>query len=72
MKGDYFGERGLLTGDARSASVVCLEDTTVLQLRAGEFTRVLGNFKQILEQRIKLQDVKVNLSDLETKSSLAA
>jgi CRP-like cAMP-binding protein len=26
VKGDYFGERGLLTGDARSASVVCLED----------------------------------------------
>jgi CRP-like cAMP-binding protein len=39
--GGYFGEMSLLTGDARSASVVARGDTTVLELDA-ELFRALG------------------------------
>ena len=40
-KGGYFGEMSLLTGDARSASVIARGDTTVLELDADVF-RALG------------------------------
>jgi CRP-like cAMP-binding protein len=39
--GGYFGEMSLLTGDARSASVVARGDTAVLELDADVF-RALG------------------------------
>ena len=38
--GGYFGEMSLLTGDARSASVVARGDTTVLELDAELFRRL--------------------------------
>jgi small-conductance mechanosensitive channel/CRP-like cAMP-binding protein len=40
-KGGYFGEMSLLTGDARSATVIARGDTTVLELDAEVF-RALG------------------------------
>ena len=40
-RGGYFGEMSLLTGDARSASVIARGDTAVLELDADVF-RALG------------------------------
>merc|ERR1719498_1716899 len=64
-KGDYFGERGLLFSEPRSATCSAVDEVEVLQLSNSVFTSILGKFKDVLEGRIKLQDVDVKLTDLD-------
>jgi cGMP-dependent protein kinase len=63
-KGDYFGERGLIFTEPRSATCAAVDDVEVLQLEASVFIQILGNFRAVLEHRIKLQDTKVEMTDL--------
>jgi cGMP-dependent protein kinase len=65
-KGDYFGERGLLFSEPRSATCSAADPVEVLQLTSSVFTSILGKFKDVLEDRIKLQDTDVKLGDLTT------
>ena len=39
--GEFFGEMGVLTGGRRSASVVALTDSSLLELKAEDFKRLL-------------------------------
>jgi cGMP-dependent protein kinase len=64
-KGDYFGERGLLFSEPRSATCSAVDQVEVLQLSNSVFTSILGKFKDVLEGRIKLQDTDVKLTDLD-------
>src|SRR4029453_15744448 len=56
-KGGYFGEMSLLTGDARSASVVANGDTSVLELDADVF-RALGPADPTAVEEIGLAAMK--------------
>ena len=56
-KGGYFGEMSLLTGDARSASVVARGDTSVLELDAEVF-RALGAADPTAVEEIGLAAMK--------------
>ena len=56
-KGGYFGEMSLLTGDARSASVVARGDTSVLELDADVF-RALGAADPTAVEEIGLAAMK--------------
>ncbi|MAF49585.1 MAG: cyclic nucleotide-binding protein [Rhodospirillaceae bacterium] len=40
--GEFFGEMGVLAGGKRSASVVALTDSSLLELKAEDFTRLLN------------------------------
>jgi cGMP-dependent protein kinase len=64
-KGDYFGERGLLFSEPRSATCSAVDEVEVLQLSNSVFTSILGKFKDVLEGRIKLQDADVKLTELD-------
>ncbi len=46
--GDFFGERSLLTGEPRDASVQALEDTSLFYLNKRDFDRVLRGFPSIV------------------------
>lgn len=62
--GDYFGERALLRSEVRSASCTASEETHVLRLTKHLFVAILGTFRNMLEQRIVLQDETVEFADL--------
>lgn len=49
-KGQYFGEMSLLTGEPRSATVVAVEDTTVLEFDRSEFQRFFAEKPELAEQ----------------------
>jgi CRP-like cAMP-binding protein len=55
--GGYFGEMSLLTGDPRSATVLAVGDTTVLELDADVFRR-LGAADPAAIERIGLAAVE--------------
>jgi cAMP-dependent protein kinase regulator len=48
-RGQYFGERALLTSETRAASIVVTsEECTVLSLERDTFNRILGSLQEIL------------------------
>eukprot|EP00397_Hematodinium_sp_SG-2012_P000212 GEMP01000212.1.p1 GENE.GEMP01000212.1~~GEMP01000212.1.p1 ORF type:complete len:2586 (+),score=598.26 GEMP01000212.1:101-7858(+) len=65
-KSDYFGERALLYDECRSASVICESDVCELWILQKEvFQEILrGPVLQSLEDRIRLQDTRMQLTDL--------
>ena len=48
--GDFFGERALLTGDVRSATVIAFGAVSLLCLKREDFERILGPLEHLLEQ----------------------
>ena len=53
--GDYFGERALLKGEPRAASIVCTsEDVRVVSLERDSFKRLLGPLDDILKRNMEL------------------
>lgn len=53
-KGNYFGERALITNDFRAASIqVTSQECTVLTLQRETFTRLLGNLEEILKRNME-------------------
>ena len=51
--GDYFGERALMTGEPRAATVTALTDTLCFTIHKNTFEAVLGEFKTVI---LKSQD----------------
>ncbi len=48
--GDYFGEMSLMTGAARTATVVALAETRVLEVRKEAFGAIVGEKPELLER----------------------
>jgi len=61
---DYFGERGLLLQERRSATCQALEDCRCLVLDADAFFEIVGMFRCELERRMHLQDLNIQIGDL--------
>jgi cAMP-dependent protein kinase regulator len=61
-KGQYFGERALLTSETRAASIVVTsEECTVLSLERDTFNRILGRLQDILQRNMEnYQKIMVN------------
>lgn len=51
--GDYFGERALVTGEPRAATVTAITDTLCFTIDKKTFENVLGEFKKVI---LKSQD----------------
>ena len=47
-RGDFFGERALVTGEPRAATVTAAEDTSCFTIDRGTFESVLGDFKSAI------------------------
>eukprot|EP00421_Protoceratium_reticulatum_P018552 CAMPEP_0168393496 /NCGR_PEP_ID=MMETSP0228-20121227/19048_1 /TAXON_ID=133427 /ORGANISM="Protoceratium reticulatum, Strain CCCM 535 (=CCMP 1889)" /LENGTH=932 /DNA_ID=CAMNT_0008406879 /DNA_START=71 /DNA_END=2869 /DNA_ORIENTATION=- len=65
---DYFGERGLLTRERRSATCRAEEPCTCFSLEATVFADIVGTFRKELEHRMHLQDLDITTSDLRLKA----
>ena len=53
-KGDYFGERALLTAEFRAANIVVTsEQATCLSLEKKTFDRLLGSLENILKRNME-------------------
>jgi len=63
-KWDYFGERGLLNEELRSASCQAMEEVVCLVLDKNSFFEIVGNFRKELERRMQLQDLNITMADL--------
>jgi CRP-like cAMP-binding protein len=50
--GDYFGERALLSGDPRAATITAAEDCVLLKLDASAFHILLGPLEAIMKSRV--------------------
>ena len=64
-KMDYFGERAVLSGEERSASIRAVDKVTCWELRRTDFQRLIDAkaCKQLLK-RIEMQDDSISLRDL--------
>lgn len=65
---DYFGERGLLLQMERSATCKAQEASTCLRLHKTAFLRIVGRFREELEQRMHLQDLDLSMEDLQVRA----
>lgn len=65
---DYFGERGLLLHERRSATCQAVEESTCLVLDADVFFEIVGMFRKELERRMYLQDLNITMADLRVKA----
>eukprot|EP00438_Fugacium_kawagutii_P031330 Skav215354 [mRNA] locus=scaffold1391:452301:461026:- [translate_table: standard] len=65
LKWDYFGERGLLLQENRSATCKAEEPSILLRLEKAD---IVGAFRKELEHRMMLQDLKIEMSDLYVKA----
>jgi len=65
-RSDYFGERGLLYGEPRSASVTCVSEVVELMvIDKAVFLHIMEEkMLHYLEERIRLQQTDVALADL--------
>lgn len=64
--GDYVGERALLTDTPRSATVVTVEESELWRMDKDTFQHVIhGRILDQLQERIGLQNTKVEIGDLE-------
>mmetsp|Transcript_19339 Transcript_19339/g.60805 ORF Transcript_19339/g.60805 Transcript_19339/m.60805 type:complete len:937 (-) Transcript_19339:160-2970(-) len=65
---DYFGERGLLLQERRSATCLADEACVCFSLDKTVFGDVVGSFRHELEHRMNLQDLNVKMADLRPKA----
>jgi protein kinase A len=56
-EGDWFGERALLTGEARAANVTALSNVTTLAMGRDTFEKSMGELHLVMEHREKLQSL---------------
>ena len=55
IKGQYFGERALLTNDMRAANIVATSDKLeCLSLQRETFTRMLGPLDDLLKRNMEV------------------
>ena len=67
-EGDFFGEMSILDGQARSANVVTLEDSTILVIHREDFLQMLHDFPQIAINLLKELAHRLRRSDSQIKS----
>lgn len=67
---DFFGERGLLTQERRSATCLAEEPCTCFSLEASSFADIVGSFRKELEHRMNLQDLDITMADLQVKATV--
>ncbi len=68
---DFFGERSLVTGEARSATIVALEDTEVYVVSKDAFKKIISANEQLIEhigkrlaeRAAKVEEAEDTLSD---------
>lgn len=65
---DYFGERGLLNEERRSATCQAMEECVCLVLDGYVFVEIVGMFRKELDRRMQLQDLDLTMSDLRNKA----
>merc|ERR1711971_1172986 len=65
---DYFGERGLLLKDKRSATCQAESPVVCLSLEDTTFLDIVGMFRKDLEHRMHLQDLDISMVDLRLKA----
>jgi cAMP-dependent protein kinase regulator len=54
VRGNYFGERALLTNEMRAASIIVTSDECkVLTLQRDTFNRLLGSLEDILRRNME-------------------
>lgn len=64
-KNDYFGERSMMFKSARSATVRAVGDVECWTLTQSQFTTIFSDqMKNVLLERIDLQDDKIDIRDL--------
>jgi protein kinase A len=57
-EGEWFGERALLTGEARAANVTALSNVTTLAMGRDTFEKSMGVLHSVMEHQEKLQSLK--------------
>lgn len=67
-EGDFFGEMSILDGQARSANVVTLDDSTILVIHREDFLQMLHDFPQIAINLLKELAHRLRRSDSQIKS----
>jgi CRP-like cAMP-binding protein len=67
-EGDFFGEMSILDGQARSANVVTLEDSTILVIHREDFLQMMHDFPQIAINLLKELAHRLRRSDSQIKS----
>jgi len=65
---DYFGERGLLLQERRSATCLAEEACVCFSLDKTVFGDVVGSFRCELEHRMNLQDLDITMADLRLRA----
>lgn len=65
---DYFGERGLLLQEKRSATCEAETSCICLSLEDETFRGIVGMFRRELEHRMYLQDLDITMQDLRVKA----
>ncbi len=53
--GDYFGERALITGEPRAASVSAVSEVVVMALDRESFNNLLGPLKEVLDHNMNIR-----------------
>ncbi|KUG25550.1 camp-binding protein [hydrocarbon metagenome] len=48
--GDFFGEMSLMTGDKRSATVICLTDVLLYEIRKESISKIIGNREEVINE----------------------
>ena len=67
-EGDFFGEMSILDGQARSANVVTLEDSTIMIIHREDFLRMMHDYPQIAINLLKELAHRLRRSDSQIKS----
>lgn len=50
IPGEFFGEMSLLTGEPRSATIICVTDSVIFEIRKEDITQILHNRPEMAEQ----------------------
>ena len=67
-EGDFFGEMSILDGQARSANVITLEDSSILIIHREDFLRMMHDYPQIAINLLKELAHRLRRSDSQIKS----
>lgn len=67
-EGDFFGEMSILDGQARSATVVAIEDSDLLVIRRDEFLKMLHDYPEIGINLLKELAMRLRRADSQIKS----
>ena len=70
-RGDYFGERALVTGEPRAADIVANNEVTAFAIDKDTFENVLGNYNKLIlrgQEKRELEGIKL-LSDSKLSDS---